>query len=315
MTSPEDLATPLSADTGPPEVEPPTTLARLRASASATVSAAIMPLVQRAGRAYVGGETVSDALSIARRLDEDGLPTTLGFWDTKDYSACDVADVCLGAIRSLAESGLDSYLSIKPPALRFDRELTAALASAAHEWRVRVHCDSHGPEVAAASHAMEQAMLAHLEAGSLSTTLPGRWSRSLTDADWAIEQGIRVRVVKGQWPDPADPDRDMRAGYLEVIDRLAGRARHVGVATHDVPLAAEATARLRAAGTPFELELLYGMPMAPSLRWAKEVGAPVRVYVPFGKGFIPSAVGVLRRNPRLAWLVIKDLVSPQAGSA
>jgi proline dehydrogenase len=110
-------------------------------------------------------------------------------------------------------------------------------------------------------------------------------------------------VVKGQWPDPEEPGRDPSAGYLEVIGRLAGRARHVGVATHDVPLAAEAIARLRATNTPFELELLYGMPMAR---------APVRIYVPFGKGFIPSAVGVLRRNPRLAWLVLKDLVTPSS---
>ena len=54
MSSPENLGT-LSADTGPPESMPKTALGRLRASASATVSAAIMPLMQRAGRAYVGG--------------------------------------------------------------------------------------------------------------------------------------------------------------------------------------------------------------------------------------------------------------------
>jgi proline dehydrogenase len=220
-----------------------------------------------------------------------------------------VGSICIDAIRTIARSGLDTYLSIKPPALRFDRGLTAALGRAARTTRMRVHCDSHGPDVAEASHAMEQAMLANLDAASLSTTLPGRWSRSLTDADWAIERGLRVRVVKGQWPDPDDLGRDMSAGYLEVIDRLAGRARLVGVATHDVPLAAEAIARLRARGTPFELELLYGMPMASSLRWAKDERAAVRIYVPFGKGFIPSAVGVLRRNPRLAWLMLKDLVS------
>jgi proline dehydrogenase len=313
MSSSEDLGTPLSADTGPPlDVPPASALSRLRASASATVSAAIMPLMQRAGRAYMGGETVEDALTIARRLNEEGLPTTLGFWDTKEYSAQQVADICSGAIRSIASSGLDSYLSIKPPALRFDRALSAVLARAAHAQRVRVHCDSHGPEVAAASHTMEQSMLEHLGASSLSTTLPGRWSRSLGDADWAIELGLRVRVVKGQWPDPEEPGRDSRAGYLAVIDRLAGRARHVGVATHDVALAAEAIARLRASNTPFELELLYGMPMAPSLVWAKEQRVPTRIYVPFGKGFIPSAVGVLRRNPKLAWLVIKDLVTPSS---
>jgi proline dehydrogenase len=309
MSSSQRLAVELSADTGPPSAPAPTTLARLRAGASASVSAAIMPLMQRAGRAYVGGETVDDALTIARRLSEEGLPTTLGFWDTKDYAAPEVAEICLGAIRAVATSGLDSYLSIKPPALRFDRTLAASIARLAQASQMRVHCDSHGPDVAAASHTMEAAMLAHLDAGSLSTTLPGRWSRSVADADWATERGLRVRVVKGQWPDPDDSDRDMSLGYLEVIDRLAGRARLVGVATHDVPLAAEAIARLRARGTPFELELLYGMPMESSLRWAKEERAPVRIYVPFGKGFIPSAVGVLRRNPRLAWLVLKDLVS------
>lgn len=310
MTLPEDHAPSPSSDTGPPESPPPATLARLRASASATVSAALMPLMQRAGRAYVGGETVDDALRIARRLNEEALPTTLGFWDTKDYSASQVGDIYLGAVRRLAESKLDSYLSIKPPALRFDPTLAASLATTARAWGVRLHCDSHGPEVAAASHAMEQAMLAHLDRGLLSTTLPARWSRSLADADWAVEHGLRVRVVKGQWPDPAEPDRDTFSGYLEVIDRLAARARHVGVATHDVALGAEAIGRLRAAGTPFELELLYGMPMAPSLRWARDNDVPVRVYVPFGKGFIPSAVGILRRNPRLAWLLVKEMVSP-----
>ena len=312
MSAPEPVATLPSADTGPPEAPPPTALARLRASASASVSAAIMPLMQRAGRAYVGGETVDDALVIARRLNEEGFPTTLGFWDTKEYSAREVGETCLGAIRAMADTALDTYLSLKPPALRFDRALTAKLARAAQACGIRVHCDSHGPDVADASHAMEETMLVYLEAGRLSTTLPGRWSRSLADADWATERGLRVRVVKGQWPDPAEPERDMAAGYLEVIDRLAGRARHVGVATHDLPLAAEAIARLRARGTPFELELLYGMPLAPSLRWAKEQRIPVRIYVPFGKGFLPSAVGVLRRNPRLAWLMIKDLVSPES---
>jgi proline dehydrogenase len=313
MSSSEDLVTPLSADTGPPVDAPSVSaLSRFRASASATVSAAIMPLMQRAGRAYMGGETVDDALTIARRLNEEGFPTTLGFWDTKEYSAQQVTEICIGAIQSIVDSGLDSYLSIKPPALRFDRALSAAVARVAHAHRVRVHCDSHGPEVATASHTMEQSMLDHLGARSLGTTLPGRWSRSLGDADRAIEQGLRARVVKGQWPDPEEPGRDPSAGYLEVIGRLAGRARHVGVATHDVPLAAEAIARLRATNTPFELELLYGMPMAPSLRWAEAERAPVRIYVPFGKGFIPSAVGVLRRNPRLAWLVLKDLVTPSS---
>jgi len=299
-------------DTGPPAettTPAPTALRRLKASALGKVSAFMLPLIQRAARSHVGGETIDDALCVARRLADEKTPSTIGFWDTADYSGRQVADIYLTAIEQLAASGLDSYVSIKPPALRFDSGLAAELAAAAQASRIRLHCDSHGPEVADPSHAMEQTMLEHLGAGSLSTTLPGRWSRSLSDADWAIERGLSVRVVKGQWPDPTDPKRDMRAGYLEVIDRLAGRVRHVGVASHDLSLAAEAIARLRAAGTSCELELLFGRPMAQSLRWARDNAVGVRIYVPFGKGYIPSAIGLLKHNPRLALRIISNIVT------
>jgi len=301
----------VSAATSPPELAPPASaIMRWRAHASATASAMMMPLLRRAGRAYLGGDTVQDALAIASRLHGDGLSTTVGYWDTAECRSEQVMAVYVGALQELARSGLDTYLSIKPPALAYDRVLVARIAEAAKRWNVRVHCDSHGPETADASHATEDALLHVLLPAQVSTTLPGRWERSLRDADWAMVRGMRVRVVKGQWTDPTAAERDPSAGFLAVIDRLAGRAAKVGIATHDVALAERAVAKLRARNTPFELELLYGLPLAESVRWAKDHDVPVRVYVPFGKGFLPSAVGVLRRNPRLGWLVMKDLLMP-----
>jgi len=143
---------------------------------------------------------------------------------------------------------------------------------------------------------------------SLSYTLPGRWRRSLDDAQWAIDRQLVVRVVKGQWADPDDPGRDLRAGFLEVIDRLAGRANHVAVASHDVPLAAEALRRLQAAGTSCELELLYGLPMRKSLALADSLGVGVHVYIPYGKAYLPYALSRLRGNPRIAWWLLRDLL-------
>ena len=293
----------------------PTGLKGLKWRARGIAASWILPLMQRAARAYVGGETLDDALSVAQRLAAERLPGTLGFWNLENAGARQVADEYLAAIERLAGAGLDSYLSIKPPALRFDSELASELAAAARARGIRLHCDSHGPEVADPSCAMMETMQKHLSVGDLSTTLPGRWSRSLSDADWAIERGFKVRVVKGQWPDPADPQRDMRVGFLEVIDRLVGRARHVAVASHDVPLAAEAVARLRAAGTSCEIELLFGLPITQSLCWARQNGVGVRIYVPYGKGYVPHAINQLRRNPRLAWWILKDLVAikPRAG--
>lgn len=302
-------------DTAPPDEDAPassTILQRAKANVLAKTSSLILPVLQRVARDHVGGETIDDALLVARRLCDDGASSTLGFWETRESVGRPVVDTYLSAVERVAGSELDGTLSIKPPAMRFDPRWAAELGAAAERLRVRIHCDSHGPEVADPSHEMELAMLTHLRSASLGTTLPGRWSRSLSDAEDVITRGLAVRVVKGQWPDPLEPKRDASAGFLEVIDRLAGRARHVGVATHDVPLAAQAIARLRAAGTSCELELLFGRPMARSLRWARENDVRVRVYVPFGKGFIPAAIGILRRNPRLALRILRSVVAEHA---
>ena len=119
---------------------------------------------------------------------------------------------------------------------------------------------------------------------------------------------MTVRVVKGQWPDPLQPDFDPRSGFLLVIDALAGRARHVAVASHDVALAAEAVRRLQARGTSCEIELLYGLPMRRSLKLADELGLGVRAYVPYGESFLPYAMWRVALDPRIAWRLLRDAV-------
>lgn len=301
-------------DTAPPEspVES-STLLSLKRRISGKVSASILPIVQKVARPYVGGDTVDEAICVANRLAGEGFATTLGYWDRGRDTGRQVADIYLNAVRELSATDLDSYVSLKPPPLRFAPELANELAVAAATHRVRLHCDSHGPNVADFSHAMLQGMIAKLGGNSLGTTLPGRWSRSLRDADWAVENALNVRVVKGQWPDPDDSRRDMSSGFLEVVQRLAGRARHVSVATHDFPLARAAIEQLRTAGTPCELELLLGMPAKPLFRWAERKGVKVRIYVPFGSGFVANAIGVLKRNPRLIYAVAKEHVITAAG--
>jgi proline dehydrogenase len=305
-SAPETGVAAPSADTGPPADR---LLRRMKNKATSKLSTLLLPLVRRAARSHIGGESLDDAICVAQRLAGEGLPNTLGFWDTKDDTSRQVADRYLDVIAQLAQSGLNSYVSIKPPALRFDAGLATEIALAARSAHLRIHCDSHGPDVASASHDMENVILGTLGPERTSTTLPGRWLRSLDDANWVIDNGLGVRVVKGQWPDPDDPHRDMHEGFLEVVQRLAGRAIHVRVATHDVPLAAEAIARLRHAGTSCEVELLFGRPLQAPLRWAREHRVPVRVYVPFGKGYVPSAIGLLRHNPKLALHILRGVLT------
>ena len=285
--------------TAPPPVPP---LQRAKQALIAKASALILPLARKAAGAYLGGETVDEALLVCRRLAGEGHAATLGYWDDGRESAADCIALYREAMAALA--GEAAYLSLKPPALRFAPEHARSVALAAAGTGLRLHCDSHGPEVAEASKLFAEALLEGLPPEKIGVTLPGRWQRSLADADWAMGHGFAVRVVKGQWPDAHGGAPG--AGFLAVIERLASGARLVAVATHDLALARAAVARLRAAKVPCEIEVLLGMPAAPLLVWAKDAGVAVRVYVPYGPGFVPNAIGVLRRNPRLLLAVAKE---------
>jgi CelD/BcsL family acetyltransferase involved in cellulose biosynthesis len=272
-----------------------------------TVKRVAAPVLGRVARRYIAGESLGDALRVADRLAEEGTAATIGYWDSASDSPREVTDLYLAALDDLGARGRGEYLSIKLPALEFSADLFGEVVGRGTTHGVQVHLDSLGPETVERTLAAVDDALRTAPATSLGLTLPGRWERSVRDADWACERGLPVRVVKGEWPDPAEPHRDLRAGYLAVIDRLCGRAAHVAVATHDPWLAAEALGRLRDAGTPCRLELLYGLPMDESVRQARELGVAVRVYVPYGQAFLPYAISHLGRNPRLALWLARDL--------
>jgi CelD/BcsL family acetyltransferase involved in cellulose biosynthesis len=268
------------------------------------------PAISRVARRYVAGESVDDALRVMDRLGARGTAATVGFWDGPADTPRRVADRYLEAIDALGARGGDCYVSVKLPALDFSLDLFGEVVARAGGAGVRVHLDSLAPEAAGDTRAAVEEVLAGSPDAPLGYTLPGRWLRSMDDADWASSRGLPVRVVKGEWADRAVPDRDLRQGYLEVIDRLCGRTAHVAVATHDTRLAAEAIARLREADTPCGLELLYGLPVRQSLEQARRLEVGARVYVPYGRAYMPYALSQLRKSPRTVLWLARDLAAP-----
>lgn len=291
--------------------EPPAVAKRsIKRRMGEIASRALMPILKYAARPYLGGETVEDALCVAARLAREGHSVAFSHWDIGSESADEIEAIALDAMTALSGTAHGSYLALKPPALRFSRATARRLASASKAHGIRLHFDSHGADVADLQTAMLTEMLDVIEPECLGTTIPGRLNRSRDDAEWAIARGLTVRVVKGEWPEPGEPPCDLRKRFLDVIDQLAGRARHVAVATHDLVLGQTAIDRLRAAGTACEIEVLLGMPADPLLAWAKNNAVRTRVYVPYGLGFIPNAVGILRHNPRLALTIARARLVP-----
>jgi proline dehydrogenase len=261
-----------------------------------------------ASRAYVPGPLVDDAMLWVRRMDQEGVAASLGYFYADGDAPTRIAEQNLAAIEALASQPPNgSYVSFKVPALHYDAQVLEDLARAADRHGQLIHFDSHGPETA--SPTIEALSRLAAPGRRLSLSMPSRWARSAADAEWAVANAVRVRVVKGEWACPDRPDADRREGYLDIIDRLAGRASAVAVATHNDSLAREALRRLQAAGTPCELELLCGLPRRRPMAVARELGVPMRLYIPFGQAWLPYALNQAMRNPTMLWWIARDTLT------
>jgi proline dehydrogenase len=267
--------------------------------------ASALPLARWASRAYVAGPELPDAIRACHKFSERRVASTIGYWNDDNDTPEIVAGAYIAAIEALMSEQFDCYLSIKAPAINFDSNLLAGIIDTSEKaGSVRIHFDSLGPE--AADRTFELIIESARTFPEIGCTLPGRWRRSIRDAAMTIDAKVNVRVVKGQWVDPDYPEIDLREGFLAVIDQLAGKARHVAVATHDPPLAREALKRLLAAGTSCELELLFGLPLKQAMQTARELGVRVRLYIPYGHSWLPYAFSQIQKNPRIVWWVIRD---------
>jgi CelD/BcsL family acetyltransferase involved in cellulose biosynthesis len=253
---------------------------------------------------YVAGPNLDDALRAQARCAAAQFATSIGFWSADQTPANEVARRYLDAAGALPEGG---ELSIKLHAFGGDRPGLDELLDHCRERGLRLHLDSLWPATADAS-LQAASRLAALAPGSVGCTLTGRWQRSVADARDVIAAQLRVRVVKSEWADPDDPERDPGGGFLKVVDALAGAAAFVAVATHDGPLAAEALQRLIGAGTPCELQVLYAINGRAAVREARRLAVPTRVYVPYGHGRVPYATEGLSHQPATIARVAFDLL-------
>jgi proline dehydrogenase len=270
------------------------------------ILAIAVPVMERAASAYVAGPELEDALRVSRKLAERDCRSIFCFWDGPNDEPGQITAAYAAAVQSASGESSDTYVALKAPSLRYSRELIAGLIPVAQNKKIRLHFDALDMDTVDPTISLISDLLPSYS--HFGCTLPGRWKRSITDADWAVSQGLCVRVVKGQWPDPSDPKADLRAGFLSVIAQLAGRAKLVGVASHDPAVVRPALQILKDAGTPCELELLYGLPVGPAMAIARSLHVPVRFYIPYGHAWLPYSLSQAKRNPRILWWTMRDML-------
>jgi proline dehydrogenase len=256
-------------------------------------------------RAYSAGPAPEEAVRMAEWLGGLGYGTIVGYMHKDNEDPRIVSRATLASLEAVAAKRLDCYVSIKAPAFGFDRRRIAEIVKSAHAKDIRIHFDALAATDVDRTFSLIQDMQAYH--GKLGTTLPGRWKRSSEDVERTVELGVSVRVIKGEWADTKEHEREPRAGFLEIVERLAGRVPEVGVATHNPTVARKAVRRLRSAGTPCVIEVVRGYPIHRVLPVAIEEGVPMRVYVPYGNAAFPYTWEQVLRRPRIAVWVLRDL--------
>lgn len=253
---------------------------------------------------WVAGPDAIATAHFAWRLSRQGMRVTAGYFSPHGLAHNDIVSAYRQFAAEAGTMKVDACLSIKAPKIDFDPAALQEIAAC----ELPLVFDAHGPELADATIQAAAAVGAGL-------VLPARWSRSLGDAAAWKDRPVRIRVVKGEWPDPQADAPDRAAAYLTLVEHLAGRTAPVGIATHDPALARAALGVLKAAGTPCELELLRGLPRRRCLAVAREMGVAVRLYLPFGRGWWSYAIDSALDRPYLPLWWLKDRFSPAASAS
>jgi proline dehydrogenase len=263
-------------------------------------------IARRLAASHLAGPGVGDALGLAERFSARGWSCVIGPWVAPERTQAQNLALYGEGIAALAARGLDGYISIKLSTLGYDDGMFTELLSRAAPSGMRVHSDSIDPGSADRTLAMIEKAASRFR--NVGATLPAGWRRSKGDAARLLEWGVAVRIVKGQWADPAGPVPDLRTAYLGIASALAGGKARVGVATHDRRVAAGSIAILKAAGTPCEMEQISGLP-PNCAALASSAGVPFRVYIPYGYPYLPYNIWQVKARPAVAFWALRDFIA------
>jgi proline dehydrogenase len=292
-----------------------------------------LPLVPRAavGRVasrYVAGETLGEAVTTVRRLNERGAMATvdvLGEEVTERDRAAAAVDEYLRALAAIEREGLDCNVSIKLTllGLKIDRDFCrdnvarVAEAAAARGNFVRLDMEDRTTtdDTLGIYHELQPRF------GNLGVVLQAYMRRSLADIDALPAEGLNVRLCKGIYVEPravAWKGFDtVRHNFVAALAKLLRQGTYAAIATHDEYLVCAARALLDEHAVPrerYEFQMLLGVDEELG-RILIDEGHRLRIYVPYGKDWYAYSVRRLRENPEIAGHVMRATLGMGGGNS
>lgn len=289
------------------------------------VIAGFLPIVPKAvvGRVaqrYIAGETMADAIRIARQLNGKGFRATMDILG-EDVHRLDQAHAAAENYRvlldELQKQKIDSNVSVKLTqlGLKVDpRECLAFAESVVVRARERgnfVRIDME--DSSCTSDTLEIYSELRRRHENVGVVIQAYLHRTAEDVSQLLPLKPNFRLCKGVYVEsPSIAYREMsniNRNYLMLLERLLRSGVYVGIATHDDVLVMKAQqwiSELQLKPSAYEFQMLLGVNEALRDR-VRSAGHPLRVYIPFGRDWYAYSVRRLRENPRMAGYVLKAM--------
>jgi proline dehydrogenase len=284
------------------------------------------PIVKKISSRYIAGDTLEEAVSAIRDLNNEGCVATIDLLGESTESKADAATTLKDykkVVDALDEHDLNSGISVKLTGLglTLNEELCRANLeeiieyTAARDRFVRVDMED-SPYTEKTLQIVHDMHERHENTGAV---LQAYMRRSIEDVQNIITSGFSVRLCKGIYDEPrsiAYKDFDtVRQNYIFLLDELLKGGVYVGIATHDEFLIWHALRLIHQLEIPedrYEFQMLLGVD--EQLR-SILVGAghKLRVYVPFGEDWYEYSTRRLKENPKIAGYVTKDVIGSVTG--
>jgi proline dehydrogenase len=152
--------------------------------------------------------------------------------------------------------------------------------------------------------------------GCVGAVIQSYMHRSESDVENLLADGIRIRLCKGAYKEPAEiafqKKSDVDANYVKLMKVLMKSGIYHGLATHDENIIRQAQSfatREKILRDAFEFQMLYGIRRDLQQSLVKD-GWKMRVYIPFGTEWYPYLMRRLAERPANVFFIVKNLLRP-----
>jgi proline dehydrogenase len=273
-------------------------------------------------RRFVAGESVADAIEVARQLEASGFQHTLAVLGETAATMADADRATraqLAVFNEIAAAGIGRDVSVKLTQLGLPVDRATCVdnlrrildGAAAHELFVRIDMEDSRYTQVTFDIFDTLWQLGHRNAGiAVQSYLP----RSMADVRRLNTLGARVRLVKGAYREPRkvayQKKEEVDAAFIEIMQVLLTEGVQPAIATQDPAMlaATAAFAATRSIGPDrYEIQMVYGVRRDLQARLARE-GHRLRIWVPFGREWFPYFMHRLGERPANVGLVVRSLL-------